>query len=235
MKFYTRRRCRLCDSFHLTTVVDLEYTPLANEFVSQEQLAENPEWLKDEFPLYLAECVVCGHIQLPVVVDPERLFSNYVYVSGTSPVFVKHFENYAETILSRIDVSDSKLVVDIGSNDGTLLRFFKQAGARVLGIDPAKGIAKKATEEGITTWARFFDDVACSDVLSTSGSASVVVANNVFAHIDDLRSTAERIKRLLCSSGIFVFEVSYLLDVCQNTLFDTIYHEHLSYHHVGDR
>lgn len=164
--------------------------------------------------------------------DPSVLFENYVYVSGTSPSFVSHFESYARAILDQFKPSPGSLVLDIGSNDGTLLRFFQRAGMKVLGIDPARQIAREASRNGVPTLAAFFNQKLANQIREDHGPASVITANNVFAHIDDLEGVVKGVRTLLAPDGIFVFEVSYLLDVFEKTLFDTIYHEHLDYHSV---
>jgi SAM-dependent methyltransferase len=224
-----RKDCRLCGSTDLTNVLELAPTPPANEFLPADFVGD-----QDTFPLYLAQCKACGHVQLPVVVDPERLFRNYVYVSGTSPSFVKHFEDYAQACISEHGLSTGDLVVDVGSNDGTLLRFFQNSGMRVVGVDPAVAIADKATAEGIDTLPQFFDRKTARDIHKVHGAASLVVANNVFAHADDLREIALGARDLLDPArGRFVFEVQYLVDLVEKTLFDMVYHEHLSYHHLA--
>jgi SAM-dependent methyltransferase len=230
-EYQVRDDCRLCGSKDLTKVLDLTPTPPANEFVPAGPSATFE--VQEEFPLYLASCGKCGHVQLPVVVDPERLFRNYVYVSGTSPVFVDHFRRYADDMIRQLELIPGDLVVEIGSNDGTLLKFFRDAGMRVLGIDPAKDIAARATADGVETWNEFFTPELAQKIVHERGHAMLVVANNVFAHADDLRGIAEGVKHLMNGRGVFTFEVSYLPDVLEKTLFDTIYHEHLSYHSVG--
>jgi SAM-dependent methyltransferase len=166
-------------------------------------------------------------------VDPELLFRDYVYVSSTSPVFVDHFRAYAEHMIRLAGARPGDRVVEIGSNDGVLLRFFQQAGMRVLGVDPARRIAEEATRSGIETRAEFFDLGVARRLRAEGWSARIIAANNVFAHADDLHSIVEGVAHLLERDGLFVFEVSYLLDVVEKTLFDTIYHEHLSYHTVA--
>jgi len=178
-------------------------------------------------------CGSCTHLQLLDVVDPQTLFENYVYVSGTSPVFVKHFEDYAAALIKHYEPVAASLAIDIGSNDGTLLGFFKAAGLRVLGIDPARDIAGRATENGIETWPEFFTTALAERIKADRGPAAIIAANNVFAHADDLTSVVAGVRELLAPEGIFAFEVSYLVDVLEKTLFDTIYHEHLSYHAVA--
>jgi SAM-dependent methyltransferase len=196
--------------------------------VAKDALGETQE----TFPLDVFFCNDCGHVQLLDVVDPRILFENYVYVSGTSPVFVKHFEDYAAWVRGTFAPAAGSLVVDIGSNDGTLLRFFKDAGHAVLGDDPARDIARRATESGIETVADFFTPDMAETIRSERGAAAVITGNNVFAHVDDLVGIVTGIRSLLAPDGVFVFEVSYLVDVYENTLFDTIYHEHLAYHTV---
>jgi SAM-dependent methyltransferase len=207
---------------------ELVATPPANAFVSQSSLQKTQQ----SFPLEMFFCENCAHVQLLDVVNPALLFENYVYVSGTSPVFVKHFEQYANTIHNDYSSENGALAVDIGSNDGTLLGFFLKNGYQVLGIDPAREIARQATESGIETWPEFFTGSLSEKIRSNRGPASVVTANNMFAHADDLGGILDGIYSLLSDNGIFVFEVSYLIDVYESTLFDTIYHEHLSYHSV---
>ena len=177
-------------------------------------------------------CQGCAHLQLLDVVDPGVLFRDYVYASGTSPVFVRHFQDYASWICSRFAVGSGDQIVELGSNDGTLLKCFQSRDCKVLGIDPAEQIAREASESGIPTRTGFFSSVLATSLSAEGWKPKVVVANNVFAHIDDLEDVALGVKTLLGHSAVFVFEVSYLLDVVQKTLFDTIYHEHLDYHSV---
>jgi 2-polyprenyl-3-methyl-5-hydroxy-6-metoxy-1,4-benzoquinol methylase len=229
-KYFVRSDCRLCNG-SLERVLELNSTPPANEFVRKEFIESKVK--QDEFPLFLSRCMKCGHTQLPVVVPPERLFTNYIYVSGTSKVFVDHFEAYAKDVWSVLRIGHGDLIVDIGSNDGTLLKAFKRIGCKVLGVDPARAIAKKASDEGIQTLPEFFTKSLAEKIASDHGKAKVIVANNVFAHADDLRDIAIGVSKLLSYGGIFVFEVSYLPSVLKDNLFDTIYHEHLSYHHLA--
>jgi SAM-dependent methyltransferase len=225
---HRRKTCRLCGEGKLTLVLELAPTPPANAFVSRDEL-DKPQ---PSFPLDVFFCEDCFHVQLLDVVDPSVLFENYVYVSGTSPSFVAHFENYAKGILDQFKPAPGSLVVDIGSNDGTLLRFFQKAGMKVLGVDPARKIAEEATRNGIPTLAAFFSPKLAAEIRAQYGAASVITGNNVFAHIDNLEAIVEGIRTLLAPGGVFIFEVSYLVDVFEKTLFDTIYHEHLDYHSV---
>ena len=223
-----RDDCRLCGSRDLIGAVELTPTPPANAFVP----AEKRSIPQDRFPLTARLCRTCGHLQLREVVDPESLYRDYVYVSGTSPSFVKHFEGYAAACWERAGAAQDDLVVEIGSNDGTLLKAFAALGARVQGVDPAREIAATATADGIPTVPDFFSQALADRLRTELGEARIVAANNVCAHIDDLRGVVLAAASLLCDGGVFVFEVSYRLDVIRDLLFDTVYHEHLDYHAV---
>lgn len=226
---HRRTTCRLCSGTDLEKVLALGHIPLANAFVRREELAE----VQPTYPLDVYLCRRCAHAQLLDVVDPTVLYRDYVYVSGTSPVFVRHFEDYAQYVIDRFAPPANGRVVEIGSNDGTLLRCFKRAGLQVLGIDPAERITRGTIESGIDAVVGFFTPELAREVRRDRGPADVIAANNVIAHIDDLAQVMEGVRHLLAPGGIFVFEVSYLKDVVENTLFDTIYHEHLDYHSVG--
>lgn len=227
---YSRRTsCALCAApqSSLTEVLRLAPTPPANEFVGADECAQPQELI----PLGLLLCGQCGHLQLAEIVDPRRLFQHYVYVSGTSPVFVAHFARFAQDVMPRFNLGSGSFVVDVGSNDGTLLKQFQAQGVKnVLGVDPAVEIVKAAVAAGVPTREAFFTVDLAQEINATCGAADLLCANNVFAHAADLAGFARGVKALLSPEGVFVFEVSYLADVVQNLLFDTIYHEHLAYH-----
>lgn len=227
---HTRRAtCRLCGGSDLPQVVPLAPTAIADEYVSEAQLSEE----QARYPLDLYFCRDCAHVQLLDVVDPRLMFKDdYTYASGSSAGIVKHFEDYANAVLEREKLVEGSLVIDVGSNDGTLLRFFKDAGLRVLGIDPAAELAEAATQAGIETIPRFLDAGLAREIRGARGAAALVTANNVFAHADDLGGMADSIRALLADDGLFAFEVSYLVDVVDKMLLGTIFHEHLSYHSV---
>ncbi len=221
--------CRLCSSTVLDLVLALEPTPLANSLVTAEQV----DTAEDRYPLDVFICRECRHLQLLDVVNPEVLFRNYAYVSGTSPVYVDYLKRYASNVIRDYGLREGDLVVEIGSNDGTLLRHFVDQGLRVLGVDPALNLAEAAKASGIPTIARFFTPDLAQEMRETHGPAKLMIANHVFAHANDLQSVVEGVRHLLTHDGIFAFEVSYWLDVYNKVLFDTIYHEHLSYHTVA--
>jgi SAM-dependent methyltransferase len=187
---------------------------------------------QETYPLDVFLCLRCGHVQLLDVVDPDVLFGDYIYLTSSSPGLVEHFRQYAENVLRLLGDPHAAFVVEVGSNDGTLLRFFKHAGMRVLGVDPAREIAEKASASGLETLPHFFTSALAREVRRQQGAATLVCANNVFAHADDLADIAEGVRHLLAPDGLFVFEVSYLLNMIEGMVFDFIYHEHLCYHSV---
>ncbi len=220
--------CILCASQSLIGLFSLEDSPLANEFVHERDLGLPQQ----KYPLQLNIRDSCGHVQLGHEVSPERMFSNYAYVSGTAKSFVEHFHELADYLTRRFELQPGRFIVEIGSNDGTLLKRFIEHRMRVLGIDPATNIAAMANDGGIPTRNDYFSQSVAEDVKAESGLADLILANNVLAHTTQLRDITLGVKSLLAPNGTLVFEVSYLLDVVCKLLFDTIYHEHVSYHSV---
>ena len=227
-QLYRRETCRLCGSSDLQLVVQLEPTPIADDYVPLE-LLHKPQ---DTYPLDLFLCAACGHAQLLDVVDPSELYENFIYETSISPGLEEHFRKYAGEVLAYVDPPLGSLGVDIGSNDGTLLRQFKAHGMKVLGIDPASKLAQRATAAGIETLPSFFSIGLAEELREKQGPASIITANNVIANIDDMTDLMDGIRHLLAPDGVFVFETGYLLDLIQNNVFDNIYHEHLGYHSV---
>lgn len=226
----TRRdTCRLCSGTSLELVVPITATPVAGAFVRKEQLGEEQEC----FPLDMYMCDDCHHVQLLDVVDPSVLFcDDYSYASGSSPGLVRHFSEYVNRVIERNQLVEGGLAVEIGSNDGTFLKFFQDRGFVTLGIEPAGDLVSLARDNGIETLPEFLTDDLATEIRATRGPASVVAANNVFAHMDDMASAATAVRAMLADDGVFVFEVSYLLDVIDNMLLGTIFHEHVCYHSV---
>lgn len=218
--------CRLCGSRVLERVLPIRPSPIADAFVTADRLSEP----QDLYPLDCYLCLECGHLQNLDVVDPDILFRDYTYRTSVSLGLVEHFKRYAQDVVASLAVPPSSLVVEIGSNDGSLLRAFKDSGLRVQGVDPARDIAAAATAGGIPTIADFFNASLAASIKAGQGEAKLVCANNVFAHIDDLGDVVGGIRLLLAGDGAFVFEVSYIVDMIDNMVFDTIYHEHVCYH-----
>ena len=220
-----RISCRVCQGSNLQKVLSLGSMPPANAFLKKENL-NRPE---KSFPLELYFCNDCSFVQLLDIVSPKLLFEDYVYVSSTSPVFVAHFKELTRLITNRFSFPANPFIIDIGSNDGILLRPFKEMGWRVLGVDPAKKIAAIATKNGIETMPKFFNPEIAKKIIKKYGRANLITSTSSFPHIDNLDEIIAGVKELLSSDGIFIIEAYYLLDLIEKNLFDTIYHEHLSY------
>ena len=228
--YYLRESCRMCGEGSLTKAMSLTPTPPGNDFLTKEELGRD----EPVYPLDLYFCEACHHIQLGHVVDPKILYQkNYSYVSATSAYFVNHLKHYAKDMVERFDLKPGDLAVDIGSNDGTCLSFFKDKGMKVVGVDPATEIAGKATENGIDTIADFFGYRLAVELRKKYGTAKYITSHNACAHIDNLFDVVKGVEHWLDADGVFVLEVGYFVDVYSNTWFDTVYHEHVDYHTVA--
>lgn len=222
--------CRLCGSADLSPFVDFGDVPLGNNLQEDRAAA----LAADAYPLAVNRCGDCGHFQLGHAVAPELLYAtNYTYLSGIGASFVRHFAAYAEWAQQTVGLEPGALVVDIGSNDGTCLKAFQSLGCRVCGVDPASLAAGIANDAGIETLNTFFDEAAADEIVRRHGQADYVTSHNVLAHVDDLAGTFRAVHRLLRDGGHFAFEIGYFREVVRNGFFDTIYHEHLDYHHAA--
>lgn len=224
---FLRRRdaCRGCGSGDPTCFLSLGPTPLANAFLSSRDEIPDERW----YPLDVYFCPDCSLVQLVDVVDPELMFGDYPYLSGTSDTIARHNRELAGGLASRLALSDDDLVVEVGSNDGSLLSCFRERGTRVLGVEPAGNLARRARERGVETIERFFGPEAAREIRESRGPARAVVANNVLAHVDETVAFLEAIGTLLGDDGVAVVEVPYLHDLMSRLEYDTIYHEHLCY------
>lgn len=223
-------KCRLCDSDHIHKVIDLGFHPLADTFLP-EDLQLGPE---TSYPLHLASCQKCGHVftLYPVSSIDRYQKQDYSYDSSNSQVSVVHFKEFCDAIIQENPLTADSLIMDIGSNVGTLLRHFKDAGySNVLGVEPSSNIFRLAVAAGIPTLNEFFNAQAAKTI-KEHGAVQVLLSSNVVNHADDLRGLLRTAKDVMRSDGIFVFEVPYLLDLIQSTAFDTIYHEHVHYYGV---
>jgi SAM-dependent methyltransferase len=222
--------CRLCSAVDLHEIIDFGAVPLGNNLQQTQSAARAAA----RYPLKLNRCGQCGHFQLGDAVAPEELYAtNYTYLSGIGPSFVRHFDAYADWVAATCDLPKGALVVDVGSNDGTCLAAFRARGFKVCGVDPAALPAGIANQNGIDTIDRFFDSAVVDRIKAKYGAADFVTSHNVLAHVDDLRATFADIHALLKPAGRFCFEVGYFREVLKNNFFDTIYHEHLDYHHAA--
>lgn len=221
---HRRDTCRGCESNQLELVFELKPSPIGDAYVTREQ-CDIPQ---PSYPIDLFMCRQCGLAQLSDVIEPDVLYGDYIYVTSSSLGLAEHFDGYAAEVISKCRVPEESLVVDIGSNDGTLLGKFKACGMRVLGVEPASHIANAAMAGGVATVSAFFTPELAVQLARDHGSARIITANNMFANVDDLYSLVKAIECLLAPDGVFVMESSYLGDLVDNLVFDFIYHEHLS-------
>lgn len=218
--------CRMCNRVDLVQFLDLGFTPPADQFRRKEQLAEPDIY----YPLEVMICSSCGLAQLSHIVSPEVLYRNdYPYESSTTQLGREHWAEFAATTVESLRLPQGSLVIDIGSNVGTLLAAFKERGMRILGIDPASNIVLIAQQRGIETLNELFNLNVAGMVARERGRASIITATNVFAHVDDLDGFMKGVDLLLDTNGVFIFEAPYFVNLVKNLEYDTIYHEHLSY------
>lgn len=216
-------RCQVCNSSRLHLILDLGHQPLCDSLLTKEMLNE-PEVL---YPLRLQWCNECSLAQIDYCVDGHVVYHpNYPYRSGITKELAEYQANLGGTLISKCNLNSDDLVIDIGSNDGTLLSGFKKHGLRVLGVEPTN-IAKIAIENGINTVQDFFDIKTANEIKDKYGKASLITATNMFAHMATIGEVVTGIENLLKDDGVFVSETHYLLDIIQGGQFDTIYHEHL--------
>lgn len=221
---YRRISCRGCDGHDLDLMLNLKPTPIGDAYVTGDKI----DLIQPKYPIELYMCKTCGLAQLLDVIDPDVLYGDYIYQTSSSSGLLSHFETYADNVSRRCNLRASSLVVDIGSNDGTLLRCFQQRGMTVVGVEPVSHIATVVSAQGIPSINDYFSPTLAQKIVNEYGNANLITANNVFANIDDLISWVTGVNILLADDGVFVFESYYLLDLIENTVFDFIYHEHLS-------
>ncbi len=217
--------CFICGERDLFKFLDFGAQPPSDAFLRIEDLGK-PE---AKYPLALYFCEVCGLVQLQDIVDPEVLFRNYVYTTGTNNSLRANFKALVETLVSRYALTKDDFVIDIGSNDGTLLGFYAPFGVRTLGVDPSSA-SSLAIAKGIPTLVDFFNERTASAVALRYGKAKVITATNVFAHVGDLDAFMLGLRAVLREDGVFVSESGYLLDMIDPLGYDAIYHEHLRYY-----
>lgn len=220
--------CRLCGSEKIKTVLKLRDTPLEDQFIREDQLkAEQPV-----YPLELAICENCGYLHLPYIVNPEESYSEYIYVSGVTVGLRGHYDEYAKSIQNDFQIKENSLIVDLGSNDGSMLASFKKIGMKIQGVEPAPGIAKQANESGLDTINGFFSRDTVTQIIERHGKANVVTANYMYANIDNVIEFTQNVCNLLSEDGIFVVQTGYHPEQFKINMFDYIYHEHFSYFSV---
>lgn len=222
------RGCIICGAL-VELFLDLGHTALANKFLTGDELVR-PE---PTFPLRVGFCHTCGHVQLTQIVPPPEMFTDYLYMSSASDTLKAHLYDLSDIVMSRHDVRPWDLVMDIGCNDGSLLEGFRRHGVRTLGVDPAENLAERMAGSGIERFVGFFTERTAGEIVARWGQARVITATNTFPHIPDLCDLVAGLDRALAPGGVIVLEMHYLLDLIEQTAFDTIYHEHVSYWALG--
>ena len=219
-------RCLLCGGSDLINVVPLQSIPIATPNFAMPSEPELARQALSGVPLDIFQCAGCGHLQVGQIGNPDLQYRDYVYTTSLSLGLPEHFKTYAAQVIDRHQPPTGSLIVEVGSNDGTLLRAFKERGYRVLGVDPARAIAEAATKAGIETIGDFFSEATACDIERRFGKAQVIIANNMIANVPDLQDYMRGIRALLAPDGVFVFETQYGADVIEHNLLDTVYHEH---------
>jgi 2-polyprenyl-3-methyl-5-hydroxy-6-metoxy-1,4-benzoquinol methylase len=217
--------CRFCGNQLRHTFVDLGLSPLANSYLKVEQIQQ----MESFYPLHTYVCEKCFLVQLPVFQTPEDIFTDYAYFSSYSESWLRHARDYVELMVERFGFNSKSQVIEIASNDGYLLQYFKEKGIPVLGIEPAKNVAKAAQEVGIQTIVKFLGTQTAKELANNGKHADLLLGNNVLAHVPDLNDFVEGMKRLLKPQGVITMEFPHLMRLIDENQFDTIYHEHFSY------
>jgi SAM-dependent methyltransferase len=217
--------CRSCGANNLAPILSLGDTPLANALLNEDQLGQ-PE---ATYPLDLVLCTACSLVQITATVPAEELFGEYLYFSSFSDTMLRHASSLVERMVAERRLGGANRVVEIASNDGYLLQYYKKAGVEVLGVEPARNIARVAREKGIPTVCEFFSAEVAVRLASEGKRADVIHAHNVLAHVSDLNGVVRGLATLLAPGGVAIVEAPYVKELIDRTEFDTIYHEHLCY------
>jgi len=223
------KECRLCSSSKLKVLYDFGEIPLGNNLLLTFDKSINAK----SYPLKVVRCQNCNHFQLNYSVSPNLLYAtNYTYLSGIGSSFMNHIESYVDWVIKKCNLVKGNLVLEIGSNDGSCLEQFKKKGMIVCGVDPAQIPSQIANNKGIKTINSFFDKKTIRNIKIQIGNPDLITSQNALAHIHDLKNTFANAYNFLKDNGYLVFEVGYFRTVLERKIFDTIYHEHLDYHHA---
>ena len=222
---YSLSRCRFCGSELHFTLVDLGMSPLCESYLSADQLNQ----MEPFYPLHVYVCENCYLAQLEEYVSPESIFTEYAYFSSYADTWLQHVKNYTDQMVERFHLDKSRFVVEVASNDGYLLQYFVEKGIPVLGIEPAKNVAKVAVEKGVPTLMEFFGRECARRLAAEGKQADLIAGNNVLAQVPDLNDFVAGLKILLKAGGVITIEFPHLMRLMEENQFDTIYHEHFSY------
>lgn len=221
----TTHRCRFCSADINQTFIDLGISPLSNKYLMEEDLDQQEVF----YPLHARICDQCLLVQLPEFESPKQIFSDYAYFSSYSDSWLTHSQKYTEMMTNRFNINHDWEVIEIASNDGYLLQYFKEKHIPVFGIEPAKNVAQAAINKGIPTLSAFFGHHLAQQLVQERKKANLLIGNNVLAHVPDLNDFVMGLKILLAPCGILTLEFPHLFTLISENQFDTIYHEHFSY------
>ena len=228
MSFTTSRdTCRGCGSSRLTRILSLGDMPLAGGFLREEDIAD-----EQKIPLDVFFCEECHLTQICTIVDPEKLFKNYFYISSVIPSLSRHFAEYADFLKTNYLTRKNSTLLEMGCNDGVLLQYFREGAIKAVGIDPSENVCAMACKKGLIVLNDFFRPKSAITLREEHGKFDVITGSNMFAHIDNIIEIIDGVKIALKGDGVFIFEVHYLLDLIKDFQYDTIYHEHLTYYSV---
>ena len=219
------RKCRFCQNELTHTFCDLGMSPLSNSYLSADQLNN----MEPFYPLHAYVCEKCFLVQLEEFESPQEIFSDYAYFSSYSDTWLTHARQYVENMIERFAYDSDSSIVEIASNDGYLLQYFKGRAVPVLGIEPAENVAREAEKKGIPTVVKFFGRKTAAELVSEGKRADLLLGNNVLAHVPDINDFVGGMPILLADNGVVTMEFPHLLRLIERNQFDTIYHEHFSY------
>lgn len=211
--------CKLCGRVDVVELLNLGKQPLANKYPTKEQFA-----MEDFFPLSTYFCTRCKNVQLGTIVSRDRMFEDYYYLSSVNAGLVRHFEGLARKL------AGSRLVVDVGSNDGILLKPLKQLGVKAVGVEPSINVSKIANDQGLTTICSFFNSAAAAEIEKAYGKPDVVVASSVFTHLEDPHRFIDAVRELLARDGRFIIEVEYIGNILRTIQFERFYLDRIFYY-----
>jgi SAM-dependent methyltransferase len=220
--------CRICNSDNINEVFKLKPTPPGDFFLPKDKLKLSIE----KYPLIVALCEECGYLHLPYILDPEISYQNYLYETNISVGLKDNYRKYANDLIKFAALEKSNLVLDIGSNDGSMLEAFKSFGMSVVGVEPSKNISDLANKKSLTTINSFFNRDVSNEIIEKFGKPLIITSNNTYANIEDIIQFTENVKNLLHKDGIFVIQTGYHPEQMKINMFDYIYHEHFSYFSV---
>lgn len=221
-----KENCRFCNTELKHSFCDLGLSPISNAFLKAGQLKEKEPY----YPLHAKVCEKCFLVQVALFESPEKIFHEYAYFSSYSNSWLEHAKNYTDKMINRFKFSKTSQVIEVASNDGYLLQFFKKLGFNVLGIEPAENVALVAqSSAGIPTLVKFFSVQTARELVNQGTKADLLIGNNVLAHVPDLNDFVAGMQILLKSNGVITMEFPHLLRLMEESQFDTIYHEHFSY------